>query len=123
VLIRLVWVLAANAIALGVTAWLLGDVIVDDWVALLLAAIVFGVVNALVKPVVTILGLPVIIVTLGVALFFINMLMLWLTDAVVGGFDIEGGFWTYVAATFFVWLVNVLLELVPPFKRGQQLRR
>ena len=122
-LIRLVWVLAANAIALGVTAWLLGDVIVDDWVALLLAAIVFGVVNALVKPVVTILGLPVIIVTLGVALFFINMLMLWLTDAVVGGFDIEGGFWTYVAATFFVWLVNVLLELVPPFKRGQQLRR
>jgi putative membrane protein len=120
---RLLWVLAANAIVLGVTAWLLGDVVVDDWVALLLAAIVFGVVNALVKPVVTVLGLPVIIVTLGVALFFINMLMLWLTDAVVGGFDIEGGFWTYVAATFFVWLVNVLLELVPPFKRGPHLRR
>ena len=119
---RLLWVLAANAIALGVTAWLLGDVRVEDWVALLLAAIVFGVVNSIVKPVVTILGLPVIIVTLGVALFFINMLMLWLTDAVVGGFDIEG-FWTYVAATIFVWLVNVLLEYVPPFKRERRLSR
>ena len=116
-LMRLLWVLVANAIALGVTAWLLGGVRVDDWVALLLAAIVFGVVNTIVKPVITILGLPVIIVTLGIALFFINMLMLWLTDVVVGGFDIEG-FWTFVAATIFVWLVNVLLEAVPPFKRA-----
>jgi putative membrane protein len=121
-LVRLLWVLAANAIALGVTAWLLGDVRVEDWVALLLAAIVFGIVNSIVKPIVTVLGLPVIIVTLGVALFFINMLMLWLTDAVVGGFDIEG-FWTYVAATIFVWLVNVLLEYVPPFKRERRLLR
>jgi putative membrane protein len=121
-LVRLLWVLAANAIALGVTAWLLGDVRVEDWVALLLAAIVFGIVNSIVKPIVTVLGLPVIIVTLGVALFFINMLMLWLTDVVVGGFDIEG-FWTYVAATIFVWLVNVLLEYVPPFKRERRLLR
>ena len=115
-LMRLLWVLLANAIALGVTAWLLDGVVVDDWVALVLAAIVFAIVNTLVKPVVTLLGIPFIIVTLGLALFFINMLMLWLTDALVGGFDIEG-FWTFVAATFFVWLINVLLELVPPFKR------
>jgi putative membrane protein len=113
---RLLWVLAANAIALGVTAFLLDGVVVDDWVGLLLAAVVFGVVNALVKPVVTILGIPLIIVTLGVAFFFINMLMLWITDALVGGFDIEG-FWTFVGATFFVWMINVLLELMPPFKR------
>ena len=113
---RLLWVLVANAIALGVTAWLLDDMVVEDWLALLLAALVFGVVNFIVKPIVTILGLPLIVFTLGIALFFINMLMLWLAEILVGGFDIEG-FWTYVAATFLVWVVNLLLELVPPFKR------
>ncbi len=113
---RLLWVLVANAIALGVTAWLLEDMVVEDWLALLLAALVFGVVNFIVKPIVTILGLPLIVFTLGIALFFINMLMLWLAEILVGGFDIEG-FWTYVAATFLVWVVNLLLELVPPFKR------
>ena len=116
-LVRSVWVIAANAIALGITAWLLEGMVVDDWVALLLAAIVFGLVNTIVKPIVTILGIPVIILTLGIALFFINMLMLWLTDLIVGdGLEIEG-FWTFVGATIFVWLLNVLLELVPPFKR------
>jgi putative membrane protein len=114
---RLLWVLVANAIALGVTAWLLDDMVVDDWLALLLAALVLGVVNFIVKPIVTILGLPLIVFTLGIALFFINMLMLWLAEILVGGFDIEG-FWTYVAATFLVWVVNLLLELVPPFKRA-----
>ena len=113
---RLLWVLVANAIALGVTAWLLEDVVVDDWVALVLAALVFGIVNFIVKPIVTILGLPLIVVTLGIVLFFINMLMLWLADIVVSGFDIEG-FWTYVGATILVWVINLLLELVPPFKR------
>ena len=116
-LMRLAWVLIANAIALGVTAWLLDGVVVDDWVALLLAAIVFGIVNFIVKPIVTILGLPLIVITLGIALFFINMLMLFLTDIVLSGFDIEG-FWTFVGATILVWLINVLLEAVPPFKRA-----
>ena len=116
-LIRLLWVLAANAIALGVTAWLLDGVVVDDWVALVLAALVFGVVNTLVKPIVTLLGLPLIILTLGILFFFINMLMLFLTDILVSGFDIEG-FWTFVAATIFVWVINVALELIPPFRRA-----
>ena len=114
---RLLWVLAANAIALGVTAWLLDGVVVDDWVALVLAALVFGVVNTLVKPIVTLLGLPLIILTLGIFFFFINMLMLFLTDILVSGFDIEG-FWTFVAATIFVWVINVALELIPPFRRA-----
>ena len=114
---RLLSALVANAIALTITARLLDGVVVDDWVALVLAAIVFGIVNMLVKPVVMVLGIPFIILTLGLGIFFVNMLMLWLTDVFVGDrFDIEG-FWTFVAATFFVWLINVLLELVLPFKR------
>lgn len=115
--LRILWRLAANALALGAAAWLLDGVTVDGWVALVLAAVVFAVVNLLVKPVVTILGIPLIILTLGVALFFVNMLMLWLTDVLVGGgFEIEG-FWTFVGATIVVWLVNWAVESIAPRER------
>ena len=52
-----------------------------------------------------------ILLTLGVALFFVNMLMLALTDWVVNGLVIDG-FWTLVGATLVVWLVNVVVESV-----------
>ncbi len=81
----------------------------------------FGIVNTVVKPVVTVLALPVILLTLGVALFFVNMLMLALTDWVVNGLVIAG-FWTLVGATLVVWLVNVLIESVFGV-RGRFLRR
>jgi putative membrane protein len=116
VLARFASIVAGNAVALGVTAWLLDGMRIDGWVALLLAAIVFGLVNAFLKPAVTILGIPLILLTLGIALFFINMLMLWLTDVVVAGFDIAG-FWTYVGATLLVWLINMLLEAFTPLER------
>ena len=116
-MIAVLWRLVANALALGAAAWLFDGVRVDDWIALVLAAIVFAIVNTLVKPVVTILGIPVIILTLGIALFFINMAMLWLTDVLVGGrFEIEG-FWTFVGATIVVWIVNWAVEEFAPRER------
>ena len=115
-LVRFLWVWVANGIALAVAAWLMDGVVVDDFGTLVLAALVFALVNFFVKPILTLLGLPLIVITLGLVLFGINMLMLWLTDLIVGDFDISG-FWNYVGATIVVWLVNVLLELVPPFKR------
>jgi putative membrane protein len=81
----------------------------DDFWVLVLAAAVFTVANWIVKPIVTILAIPLIILTLGVAYFFVNVLMLLLTDWVVGDFDIEG-FWTLVGATIVVWLVNVAIS-------------
>jgi uncharacterized membrane protein YvlD (DUF360 family) len=44
------------------------------------------------------------------------MLMLWLTQLIIGGFDIHG-FWTYVLATIIVWVVNVVLDML--FRRGE----
>ena len=93
------------------TAWAFDGVRVDGWGALILAGIVFGIVNTVVKPIVTLLALPVILLSLGVALFFVNMLMLALTDWVVNGLVIDG-FWTFVGATLVVWLVNVVIESV-----------
>jgi putative membrane protein len=62
---------------------------------LLIAALVFTIVNWIVKPALAILSIPLIIITFGIAYFFVNVLMLVLTDAVVGDFEV-GGFWTVV---------------------------
>ena len=102
--------LAGNLAALWVASELLDDVTyADDFGVLLLAAVVFTIVNWIVKPIVTILALPVIILTLGIALLFVNALMLLIVDWLVGDFDIEG-FWTLVGATVIVWVVNLVLS-------------
>lgn len=100
--------LAANFAALWVAAELLTGVTYDGEWRLLLAAVVLTIVNWAVKPVVTLLAIPLIIVTLGLALLFVNLLMLLLTSWLVDGFRIDG-FWAAVGATAIVWAVNALL--------------
>jgi putative membrane protein len=110
-LLRLAVAAAVNAISFAVAAWVFSGVRVDGWGGLILGGVVLGVANTLVRPVVTFLALPLIVVTLGVALFFVSMLMIALTDWVVNGLVIDG-FWTLVGATIVVWLVNVALASV-----------
>ena len=81
----------------------------DSFGVLAVAALVFTLVNWVVKPVLTILSIPFIIVTFGIAYFFVNVLMLVLTDAVVGDFE-AGSFWTVVGATIVIWLVNLVVS-------------
>jgi putative membrane protein len=108
-MIELLLRLAGNLAALWVASELLdGMTYGDSFGVLVLAAVVFTIVNWIVKPVVAILSIPLIIVTLGVAYFFVNVLMLLLTDWVVGDFE-AGGFWTLVAATIIIWLVNLVI--------------
>jgi putative membrane protein len=80
----------------------------DSFGVLALAALVFTIVNWIVKPVLTVLSIPLIIVTFGIAYFFVNVLMLVLTDAVVKDFE-AGPFWTVIGATIVIWLVNVVI--------------
>ena len=108
---RLAIATAVNVAALALTAGVFDGVRVDGWGALILAGVVFGIVNTVVKPIVTVLTLPVILLSFGIALFFVNMLMLALTDWVVNGLVIDG-FWTLVGATLLVWAVNVVIESV-----------
>jgi putative membrane protein len=98
-----------NLAALWVASELFDQMTYGDsfWV-LVLAAVVFTVVNWIVKPVVAVLSIPLIIVTLGVAYFFVNVLMLLVTDWVVPDFE-AGGFWTVVGATVVIWLVNLFI--------------
>jgi putative membrane protein len=97
---------------LAIVTGLLDDVRTSDTGALLAAAAVFGVLNTILKPLLRLLTLPLAILTLGLAWFFVSMLMLVITQAIVGGFDIHG-FWTLVAATLIVWAVNLVLDLTP----------
>ena len=100
---------AGNLAALWVASELFDEMTYGDsfWV-LVLAAVVFTIVNWFVKPVIAILSIPFIIVTLGIAYFFVNVLMLLLTDWVVPDFE-AGGFWTLVGATIVIWLVNLVI--------------
>ena len=106
------WV--SNIVALFVAAWLLSGVGYGDegW-TLVVAAAVFTLVNAWVKPVITVLSIPFIVVTLGIFLFLINIGMLYLTAWIVSGFDIDG-FWSGAAAAIVVSLVNWLLSALLP---------
>jgi putative membrane protein len=107
--ILLLW--AFNAVALIVADWIVDGIRFDDEWVVIPAGAVFGIVNWLVKPIVTLLSLPVIILTLGIALFFVNLLMLYLTSWIVPGFSIDS-FWSAVGATIVVWLVNTVLQAV-----------
>lgn len=100
----------ANAVTLGLTAWILSGVDYDGTGKLILAAAVFGILNTILKPIAKLVTFPLALVTLGLAWFFVAMLMLWLTDAIMGGgFEIDG-FWTYVWATIIVWAVNAVID-------------
>jgi putative membrane protein len=102
--------LAGNLAALWVASEVFSGVSYgDSFGVLLLAAVVFTAANWLVKPIVAILAIPLIVLTLGVAYFFVNVLMLLLTHWIVGDFEVEG-FWTLVGATILIWLVNLVIS-------------
>jgi putative membrane protein len=110
-LVRIVLVWASNSIALLVADWWIDGIRIDEWWQALIAGAVFGIINALVKPLVTLLALPLVIITLGVALFFVNLLMLVLTAWLLPDFHIDG-FWSAVAGTIVVWLVNLVVYAI-----------
>src|ERR1700727_1665337 len=87
-----------NALSIAVGAVVLSRVTVASAGDLILAAALFGVLNTFLKPLARLLTLPLAILTLGIAWFFVSMLMLYLTQSIVSGFSIHG-FSTLVWAT------------------------
>jgi putative membrane protein len=101
-----------NALVLGIVTAALDGVDVASAGSLLAAAAVFGVLNTLLKPFVRLITLPLAIVTLGIAWFFVSLLMLVITKAIVSGFHVHG-FGTLIAATLIIWIVNLVLDHTP----------
>jgi len=113
--LTLSWV--ANAIVLLVVTLVLSGVKSDTAGDLIRAALLFGILNTIVKPLLRLLTLPLAFITLGLIWFGVAMLMLWLTDLLIDGFEIHG-FRSLVWATIIVWAVNVVLDFVPGPWRG-----
>jgi putative membrane protein len=107
-----------NAAALWVATQIVPGVRHDGpWTSLLLVALVFGVLNALVRPLLKLLTCPLILLTLGLFTFVINAFMLWLTSAVSAslglGFHVDGFVAAFLGALV-VTLVNVVLSVLLP---------
>jgi putative membrane protein len=96
---------AINAAALWVADALWDGVRIHGWAAFLIGSAVLGAVNAVVKPLLTILTLPLIILTLGFFYLVINIAMVALAEWVAPNFSIDG-FWAYVGTVVVVWAVN-----------------
>jgi putative membrane protein len=86
------------ALALWVTAYVLPGVNVDSTQALAIAAIVLGLVNALIRPILTILTLPITILTLGLFYLVVNGLTFLLASKLVSGFHVAGFWWAVLGA-------------------------
>ncbi|MEU7158034.1 phage holin family protein [Streptomyces chrestomyceticus] len=116
----------ANAAALAVAIWLLKDITLTGestgrkTLTLLLVALIFGVVNFVVKPVVKLLSLPLFILTLGLITLVINALMLlltsWLAKELHLAFHVQG-FWTAVLGGVIISIVSWALHMVLPDDR------
>ena len=102
---RLIIAWAINLFALWIANALWDSVSIHGWAAYLIGSAVLGIANAIVKPLLAILTLPLIIVTLGFFYLLINIAMVALAEWIAPNFSIDG-FWTYVGTVFIVWAVN-----------------
>jgi putative membrane protein len=102
---RLVIAWAVNLAALWAADALWGGVHISGWAAFLIGSAVLGVANAVLKPLLTLLTLPLIIVTLGFFYLLINIAMVALAEWIAPDFSING-FWAYVGTVVVVWAVN-----------------
>jgi putative membrane protein len=117
--------LLANAVALAVASWLVAGITLEGAttgkrvLTLLIVAAIFGVVNAVVKPVVKVLSFPLLILTLGLLTFVINALMLWLTSWITGKLDVQfhvDGFWSALLGALVITIVGMIINVVLPDK-------
>jgi putative membrane protein len=107
--IRLLLVWLINAVALIAVAYLLPGVSVASFTTALVAALVLGLINAVVRPVLFLLTLPVTILTLGLFIFVLNGLLFWFVGSFIQGF-LVAGFWPGVFGAIVFSLISWLLS-------------
>ena len=106
----LVWIL--NAVALLIVAYILPGINVASFGAALIAALVLGLLNTLVKPVLILLTLPITIVTLGLFLLVLNALVFWFAGSVLKGFQVNGFWWAMLGALVYSIVSGLLSRLL-----------
>jgi len=106
----LIWIL--NAVALLVVAYILPGITVASFGSALIAALVLGLLNALVKPVLIILTLPITVVTLGLFLLVLNALVFWFAGSILKGFQVNGFWWALIGAIVYSIVSGLLSGLL-----------
>ena len=120
---RLIVRLLASAVALGVAAWLVDGISVgpgtdtERALTLLGVAVIFGLVNAIIRPIARLLSMPLVILTLGLFLLVLNALLLLLTEWIAQQFDLAfqvDGFWPAFVGALIITVVSFLINVVLP---------
>jgi len=104
--------LLISMLGVGITAYLLPGVVVEGWQAALLTAILLGVVNTVIKPILVILTLPVTILTLGLFYLVINALMVLLVSNIVPGFEVGGLLSAFLFSVVLSLIGSLLNQLI-----------
>lgn len=103
------WII--NALALIAIAYLVPGFGVETFYNALIAALILGLINAVIRPVILIFTLPVNVVTLGLFTFVVNALMIWFASTIVKGFTVEG-FVPALLAALLLWVVSLVTNMV-----------
>ncbi|MFH1971273.1 MAG: phage holin family protein [Patescibacteria group bacterium] len=106
---KVIFQLAINVFALLVVEYLIPGFILSDIKAAVVTAVVIGIVNTLIKPILQLITLPLSILTFGLTAFLINVLLLWLTSIYIPGFEITN-FATAILASIMLSLVSWFLH-------------
>jgi putative membrane protein len=99
----------ATALALLVADFILPGLVISGFPTAILAGIVIGVVNAIIRPVLFILSLPITILTLGLFALAVNGLSLWLASLITPGFSVNG-FWAFILGPILISMVSTTLN-------------
>jgi putative membrane protein len=123
--VRLIVRLLAGGVALAVAAWLIDGISIGPGTTseraftLLLVAVIFGLVNMIVRPIARLISIPLLILTLGLFTFVVNALMLLLTAWIADQFDLAfevDGFWSALLGALVISVVTFVLNVLLPDK-------
>lgn len=119
-MIRLLIVWLLNAVALMAVAYFMPQIKVTSFISALIAAFALGAVNTLIRPVLTLLTLPISILTLGFFYLVINGLLFWMVGKMLNGFSVDG-FWAAVFGGLLYGLISWLLSMIIPFGKKSKI--
>lgn len=106
------WILklVISAVSVLIASYILKGIHVDGFLTALVIALVMSLLNLIVRPVLVVLTIPITILTFGLFLLIINALMVFLAEALIGGFEVDGLIWA-ILFTLIVTIVNSLLGI------------
>ncbi|TAG80239.1 MAG: phage holin family protein [Burkholderiales bacterium] len=119
-MVRLLIVWLLNAVALMAVAYVVPGVTVVNFIAALIAAFVLGFVNTLIRPILTILTLPISVLTLGFFYLLLNGFLFWGTSKILGGFEVNGFVAAVLGGLLYGLIAWALAYLIPFGKRAKK---